>query len=381
MRKLYGNGINDDFGAIQELLDSGICEVALPAPAKFYLIGDTLKLHSGQSLTLPTYAVIKLADGSSRHMLENADPAAGDENFEVRGGIWDFNNKNQAKNPFHFPDPALPGYDGVIFNFKNVRNFKLRSLTFKDPVTYCVILDTASDFTVEGITFDFNYGNPWAVNMDGIHLNGNCHDGLLRDLKGACYDDLVALNADEGSNGPISDIEIDGVFSRDCHSAVRLLSVKNRVEHIHIHNIHGTFYQYCIGITKYYAGSFDGCYDALVFENIHASKAERLSVYMKDGSMEYPLIWFESDMLVKNAVVRCVYRSEEHSGVPLIKLEARSKIENLSVSEVAQRDICRKTSAVIENRGEIGRLRLKNVRTDNGVVYLDGGVTGEYTEE
>ena len=57
-------------------------------------------------------------------------------------------------------------------------------------------------------------------------MNGSCHFGVVRNLRGACRDDLVALNADEGSGGPVTDIMIDGVFAEDCHSAVRLLSVK-----------------------------------------------------------------------------------------------------------------------------------------------------------
>ena len=32
MFKLYGDGVHDDTNAIQEIIDSGICEVCLPAP-------------------------------------------------------------------------------------------------------------------------------------------------------------------------------------------------------------------------------------------------------------------------------------------------------------------------------------------------------------
>ena len=94
-------------------------------------------------------------------------------------------------------------------------------------------------------------------------MNGNCNYGLIQNLKGACYDDLVALNADEGSRGPITNIRINGIFAENCHSAVRLLTVDNPVEHIHISDIFGTFYTYCIGITKFCferetTGYFDG---------------------------------------------------------------------------------------------------------------------------
>ncbi len=57
-------------------------------------------------------------------------------------------------------------------------------MLFKDPVTFSITLDIVSYFTVDNIIFDFNYGNPLATNMDGIHLNGNCHFGEILNLKG-----------------------------------------------------------------------------------------------------------------------------------------------------------------------------------------------------
>ena len=38
MYTLYGDGIHDDFPAIQELIDSGVKEVVLPEPKVCYLI-------------------------------------------------------------------------------------------------------------------------------------------------------------------------------------------------------------------------------------------------------------------------------------------------------------------------------------------------------
>ena len=46
MYTLYGDGIHDDTNAIQEMIDSGVCEVILPAPKKFYLISKPLELPS-----------------------------------------------------------------------------------------------------------------------------------------------------------------------------------------------------------------------------------------------------------------------------------------------------------------------------------------------
>ena len=68
---LYGDGIHDDQPAIQEMLDSGSCEVALPAPAVRYLIKRPLTIPSHCKLKLPRFAEIRLADGANCFMLQN----------------------------------------------------------------------------------------------------------------------------------------------------------------------------------------------------------------------------------------------------------------------------------------------------------------------
>ena len=104
MYQLYGNGVNDDYPAIQEMLDSGVCEVVLPAPEKYYVISKTLKIHGNQTLVLPKFATIRLTDGADCEMIENADFSVLSENIRIDGGIWDMNHSNQSPNPFHFED-------------------------------------------------------------------------------------------------------------------------------------------------------------------------------------------------------------------------------------------------------------------------------------
>ena len=71
MFTLYGDGVHDDAPAIQEMIDSGVCEVVLPAPAKHYLISKPLELPSHFRLVLPRFAVIRLADGANCTMVQN----------------------------------------------------------------------------------------------------------------------------------------------------------------------------------------------------------------------------------------------------------------------------------------------------------------------
>ena len=393
---LYGDGIHDDTDAIQEMIDSGVCEVSLPAPKKCYLISRPLMIPSNFKLKLPRYAEIKLADGANCFMLQNKtvqkkaerlrkgftplleafwrfydlfSPEKEDacHDFEIEGGIWNFNNKNQRPNPAYTKEMGEDGYLGHVMLFYNVRNFRISNLTIKDPANYGVMIDTGSYFTVENIVFDFNFGNPIAVNMDGIHLNGGCHYGVIRNLKGACYDDLVALNAHEGSGGDITHIEIDGLFAENCHSAVRLLTVNQKVEHITISNVFGTYYQYCIGFTKFYPGETTGFFDSISLENIHSSKSKRLPIqeaHMGNKGYHFPLIWIQGDTVVKHLSIDHLSRCEYENPIDTICIEKNATVHSLSIRDCKLENHTDSPCAMFVNHGQIKQLRLEGMAED-----------------
>ena len=367
--KLYGDGINDDAAAIQEMLDTGTSEVRLPPPAVRYMIGRTLKIHSNQSLILPRFAAIRLMDGVSRPMIENAGFKVGDENIRVSGGVWDMNNVGQAPNPIYNlefkkyydvetavnPNPYFPDvYLGVGMRFANIKNLELSDLTYKDPVTFCTEMAHLDGFTVEKIIFDFNQGNPYPLNMDGIHLEGHCRHGVIRDLKGTCYDDLVALNADELCRGPIEDIVIENIMAENCHSAVRLLSSCSPVRRINISRVFGTYYQYCVAFSKYFrkGDGNPGVYEDIAIKDCCVSKAERNVDFYKN-SYVYPLFWFESETYSKNVTFRDISRVEKTTDVPMIRLEKDAKIENLTFDNVRQESELFPELVLVDNLGEI----------------------------
>lgn len=391
MYKLYGDGIHDDTNAIQEMIDSGACEVRLPVPERLYLISKPLELPSDFRLVLPRFAEIKLADGSDCVMLKNKtvanpakrvsspvweyineyDPDYECRNIEVCGGIWNCNNLNQTPNPIFVRENLVNGYNGMGFLFYNVKNLTVRSLTVKDPVTFGVTFDKVSYFTVEYIIFDYNYGNPKAFNMDGIHINGNSHFGRITNLKGATYDDLVALNADEGSNGPITHIDIRGLYAEGCHSAVRLLTRQNVVEHIHISDVYGTFYQYCIGLTKYYQGEIKGYFDSITIDNVYASKAERLpvcEVYPGKGYI-FPLIFIEGEHKIKNLKISDFHRREYINSVETIFIGKDTVIDNFIMENVTtENNTSEPDMPLIINNGTIKNMNASNVLKDGETV-------------
>ncbi len=381
MRTLYGDGINDDTLAIQELLDSKCALIELPVPKACYLISKPLKIHSYQELRLPRYCHIKLAPMANCMMITNANKSNGNENITISGGIWDYNNMEQKENPlmtqteYLSRNPMPYGideekYEGLPLHFLNVKNLIIKDLTIKDPITFALTIDTVSYFTIENIIFDFNMGNPYPVNMDGIHVNGNCHFGKIRNIKGATYDDLIALNADEGSNGPITYIDIDGVYADRCQSFIRLLTLRNPVEHIHIHNLYGTCFMYGIGITKWLKGETTGYYDGLVFDNIHISRGEIVEdpEYPRAGADTFAMISAESETIVKSLNISDMYRNERVLATPTIEVEEGCVIDNLVLENCADQSDMK--FPLMKNNGEIKKAYIRNVRTNAGEVWL-----------
>ena len=392
MFKLYGDGIHDDTQAIQEMIDSGVCEISLPVPKKCYLISKPIELPSNFRLVLPRFAEIKLADNSNCVMLKNKtltnrvkrtndkfwdyineyDPDFECKNIEVCGGIWNCNNLGQKANPLLFEKNLEGGYNGFGFLFYNVKNLIITNLTMKDPITFSINIDKTSYFTIENLIFDFNYGNPLATNMDGVHIDGNCHFGRITNLKGACYDDLVALNADEGSNGPITNIDISGIYAEDCHSALRLLTVNNPIEHIHISDVHGTYFQYCIGITKFFDGETKGYYDGVTIDNVYASKAERLPVYNKSpDAYVYPLIYIEDEHNVRNLKISELHRREYINTVETIYVGKDTDVENLILENITTQNYTHSSDMpLLVNKGTIKHLSAANIYADDKTINL-----------
>ena len=407
MYTLYGDGVHDDTAAIQELIDSGRCEVTLPAPEKYYLISKPLELPSDFRLVLPRFAKIRLADGANCAMLRNKvvydyakrlskevydvplqahlwgyvddfSPNHPCRNIEVCGGVWDCNNQAQIPNHEYSKDFSAREFCGYGMFFYNVTGLTLRDMTLKDPQRYAVTLATVSYFTVENIVFDFNKGNPYPINMDGIHLDGNCHYGVMRNLKGTCYDDLIALNAHEGSRGPITNIVIDGLYAEGCHSAVRLLTVQNEVENIRISNVFGTYYQYCIGISKFYPGENTGCYRGISLDHIYAAKAmpARKGGFQWPPKTEkaFPLIWIQGKTVVKDLSISELHRKEKTLPKDTIYVGEGALIEHLTVDNAVTENFTGDKMPLLRNKGHICQLSMHHTACGKDERLVNEGV-------
>lgn len=388
---LYGDGVRDDTDAIQQQLDSGLSTVYLPTPQKCYLISRPLMIHSDQELKLDRGTLVRLAPNSNCIMLTNADHSEGNHHITVTGGIWDMQNCLQAPNPmvnhtWYFrgfnqdnPVPYSPDlYMGILMRFINITHFTLSGVVFRDPVTFCVQLAKMTYFTIQDIIFDFKNWNPRPINMDGIHLDGCCRFGQIRNLHGQTFDDLVALNADDDDLspclGPIEDIQIDGIYSQDCHSAVRLLSKGSPVTNVSISHVFGTYHQYCIGFTKFvHKSQSDGIFRNISINNVFASKATRYEYY-KLGGTQKPFIWMEQGIHVSNLSISNIYRDEREIAVPTVGVDKGATITNLSLRHVGFSNKTKTNTCLLNNEGTIMRLQLSDIETDQEVIINNGTI-------
>jgi hypothetical protein len=375
---LAGDGVTDDTSAIQARLDAGTTLVYLPPPKANYRISRTLRIGSNTELRLDRNTVIRLAPGSDCPMIENKCYRQGqDVRITVSGGIWDFANLDQSPNPQQYgrlvpprpsPLPNAHEYDfffGMAMRFSNLTHATFEHLTIRNPTSYGLALCKTSYFLVNDISFDYTTWNPIALNMDGVHCDGFCHHGRISVLRGTCFDDLVALNANDGqcaqTEGPIHDIDIDGIYAEYCHSAVRLLSAGKDLRRVTIRNVHGNFYTYVVGLTHYFPEKPRGTFDDIVISDVFASKVlapDSLGVYSRTN---YPPIWIQGPVDVGRLTVRNFAREERNVSVSTLRVDSMAKVRHLDLNGIRMENHMDRPIQFLDIRGHVDRLTMSGM--------------------
>lgn len=289
------DGTTDCTAAIQKCLDQrGTVRLRGRGTA---LISDSLIIHGDTWLCLAPYFTIRLADGVSRSMLrtrwadqryfENKFPdfvtnpefpryvsdddcpenwvlGEPETNIRITGGIWDANGGTNPRLAHLWGSYA---FRGMLMVIVNVKGFVMRDVSLYDPTTYFFDACALSDFTIDNIHLDMR---ELRLNQDGIHLEGECFNGVISNIHGRTWDDMVALNGGDGaypkypSGFPVPERgtgtnviwrsfrqgHIRNIMIRDIHvsegligyRAVRLLSTgKYKMDNITIDGIHGRY--------------------------------------------------------------------------------------------------------------------------------------------
>ena len=364
---LYGDGAHDDTAAIQARLDSGASLVYLPPPEKEYLISKTLVIRSRTELKLDRFTRVRLAPNANCTMLSNADWEKGDRDIAIAGGVWDMDNLRQAPNPWVRADGSFISYDGkppYLFRFHRIDRFSLRGVTFRNPVTYNCHLAGVTHFTVDDVTFEQTAWNPVPINMDGINLLGGCHHGRISNLRGYCSDDMVAINAcgspDSPFWQPITDIDVDGLYSDFTHRGVRILSIGPKVERITVRNVHVRTYRDAVALTT---EGGKGTFDEIVIRDVMSSATyEPEALY--NSKAAWPIVHVDGGCDVGHLVIDNLCRTETcRAAHPTIGVSSGAKIEHLVIRDCRQVNETKDdmTFLTVHGKARIGKLELGDV--------------------
>ncbi len=291
-----GNGIQDDYAAIQAALDSGACEIVIPMG--IYPVSRTLLVSSHTAIKADRSAKLMLVGERKKRgdfLLSNKDVKSGNEDICITGGIWDGNNQR--------PENAKPdifdmdGYSGAVLNFVNVKGLVLRDMVVANSVTYYVRMAHLHHFEIENIDF---FSDTFGVNQDGLHFGGDVKHGTVRHIRalsfGQTNDDMIALNADDSvervenldlPRDAIEDITFESIYTECCHTIIRMLSVTAPIRDIRFKNIYGGFRCYAVNMDGarycrtplFQEESFPagvGCVENVIFEDFTCRPVSQL---------------------------------------------------------------------------------------------------------
>ena len=317
-------------------------------------------------------------------MLVNDPAETNAHDIRVVGGIWDMDNMNQGANPFH-PEFAsdtkypykkyggdsystekfekryhLDSFLGVAIQFHDIRRLEIREVTVRNPVTYAIQCCNLMYFTIENIRFDYEGERPHRINMDGVHLDGGCKFGVIRNLQGTTYDDLLAFNADDMASGPIESIAVDGIFAKDCLRAVRLLSAESRVSDITIANVFGTYYSNPFEISQYYATEKRGNFGRIVIRNVFVS----CGVHPEKKDSEWkgrPIFVIDDKIDMEYLSVENFHRDETNKPTPSFWIYEKAHINTLILSDITVRNQTGTNMPFMKHNGVIDRLVVRNI--------------------
>ncbi len=378
-----GDGVADDRAAIQKALDGGRRTVVIPAGT--YKIGSTLLVDSHTTIRASEQAIIRLADGAgvdaSVFLLDNRDHANGNTDITVAGGVWDGNNPHNPRGREGDPN----GYTGSAINFINVQRLNIENVIVRNPEAFSIRLCRVSDFQIENLGLHAPSIRP---NQDGVHINGHCFRGVIRNVygmnEGSPNDDLVALNADDSTTrvinlgmevGPIEDITVEKLRAEAAWNFVRMLSVRNRVKNVTIRDARGTVRYHGVNIDRWrFPFDATGHLENVTMRDLHISNVDAAPGSTLRANPRSALLPLE--VAVRNFVIENFTRVDDLPAPTLVVNNRRSNEVRIAGLSAMQVQAMRRALPWLADKDfrEVGDGAYElNVTTDKQLVLPGGG--------
>ena len=183
--------------------------VYIPKAEQPYYIDGSVLIPSGRHIRADDDAVIRQVKGVRVLMFRNEHTVDGtyhppdtenrDYNISITGGKWEESHASRAgygKSGMYDDDRSFYGVSSCML-FNNIENLSLRNMAFACTAGFAVQAAEMKNVIFENITFQ----NCFA---DGLHINGNSENLIIRNIAGEVGDDLVALNMYDWENSSVN---------------------------------------------------------------------------------------------------------------------------------------------------------------------------------
>lgn len=118
-----------------------------------------------------------------------------------------------------------------------------------------------------------------------------------------------------------------------------MITVQQKIEHITISNVFGSYYHYCIGFKKFYSGETTGSFDAVTLNSIHVSKAKRMPIQEfhmgKDENYHFLCVWIQCETKIKNMFINGLHRRIYENPVATIQIDEKVDVDYLVINDVS----------------------------------------------
>ena len=181
-----------------------------------YYVDASIIIPSGRCIKAEKNAVICMTENSKVLMFRNENVIDGshilpqktkkDKNISIDGGRWETLYRVRASEGGSGRYDEVDSYHGIsaVMHFNNVKNLCLKNMTFYYAPCFGIQIGEIKNAVIENIEFENCFS-------DGVHINGNSENLVVRNIRGYVGDDLVALNMcdwDESSVnfGPLKNV-------------------------------------------------------------------------------------------------------------------------------------------------------------------------------
>lgn len=363
-------GGTDDTALIQGILDRAPKLGSLKLVVDGAILVKGLKVHSNTTIEcLTSDCGFFLADHADQPIIRNADPSLTERknrNLAFLGGTYNGNGAKQAHD--------VPGRGWMTgFALHGVEQVTFRDVTIRNAATFAVMMTNWERAVFENIDLDNHSTTPKLPHQDGIHLHGPGRFLSMRNIRGVTGDDFIALNADGGhadwnhagefvrneslgphtSFGPITDVDIEGVFIDGAENAIRILSRQSRVDRVSIRNVQGTFGKNGFFLQPHWRAG--GNYGRITFENIDLRP-------LKADYGIIPFVFFLAGHF-EHLTLRNIQSHLPLDSRPVIWVMPHAVIDVLSVEgmQIYQKDPHSAKAPVIQVDGQIDLLAVRDV--------------------